>query len=405
MTVPHVPPSQQEEAKEKLEAFLRELFGEQARRLARETGFVQRHSPIDGAVFARTLVFGFESTPDASYTDLQQMMAAQAVVVSPQAIEQRMNEAASRFLLRLVESLVTMALLGEKGEWGTLSRFAGVSVQDGTRITLPDELHHVWQGTGGRTGQGGEAGVRVQGRLEQQGGELQGPWLQHGREPERSGASSLEEHPLPVGSLYVTDTGYVTLQRIRQANQTDRFFLAPASVRAKIVDRQGIMWDLPALLAARSRHGQQIIDEPIQLGVQERVPCRLVAVPNPHPPSSQRQDQRARMKGSRHDVQVGRKKAPKGERGRKKHELSQGRRHLTGWIVLFTNVPAEHLSPQQARELLRARWQAELLWKLWKQQGHLDVWRSEKPMRILCELYAKLLGLTIQHWFTIVGCW
>jgi hypothetical protein len=59
----------------------------------------------------------------------------------------------------------------------------------------------------------------------------------------------------------------------------------------------------------------------------------------------------------------------------------------------------------QARELLRARWQEELLWKLWKQYGHLDLWRSEKPMRILCEFYAKLLGLMVQHWFTIVGCW
>ncbi len=26
-------------------------------------------------------------------------------------------------------------------------------------------------------------------------------------------------------------------------------------------------------------------------------------------------------------------------------------------------------------------------------------------MRILCELYAKLIGMIIQHWFTIVGCW
>ncbi len=26
-------------------------------------------------------------------------------------------------------------------------------------------------------------------------------------------------------------------------------------------------------------------------------------------------------------------------------------------------------------------------------------------MRILCEIYAKLLGMVIQHWLMIVGCW
>jgi hypothetical protein len=201
MTLSYSLPSRQEEAAQKLEQFLPTLFGDQARQLARETGFVQRKSPIDGAAFARTLVFGFQDEPDASYTDLQQVMASQNVVVSSQAIEQRMTEPATRFLLRMVERLVTMALTGEACALGTLSGFAGVYLQDGTRLTLPDELREVWKGTGGRTGSGGEAGMRVQVRLELQRGEIQGPWLQHGRAEERSGASSIEENPLPVGSL------------------------------------------------------------------------------------------------------------------------------------------------------------------------------------------------------------
>jgi Transposase DDE domain len=405
MTLSYASLSCQGEAAQKLQSFLEQLFGDQARQLARETGFVQRRSPIDGAAFARTLVFGFQDEPDASYTDLQQMMASQNVVVSPQAIEKRMKEPATCFLLRMVESLVTMALTGEACGLGTLSDFAGVYLQDGTRITLPDELHEVWKSTGGRTGSGGEAGVRVQVRLDMLRGELQGPWLQHGREEERSGASSIEENPLPVGSLYVTDTGYVTIKRIQEHRVSGRFFLAPASLRAKMVDQQGIIWELPALVATRAKQGKQVIDEMVFIGVQERVPCRLIAVANPRPPSPTRRDQHARRKGSRHDVQIGRKKQAKGLHGRKKHCEGKGRRQIGDWIVILTNVPAERLTAQQARELLRARWQSELLWKLWKQHGHLDYWRSEKPMRILCEMYAKLIGVTIQHWFTIVGCW
>src|SRR5262249_14205435 len=47
----------------------------------------------------------------------------------------------------------------------------------------------------------------------------------------------------------------------------------------------------------------------------------------------------------------------------------------------------------------------ELLWKLWKQEGRIDAWRSAKSARIETEIYAKLLGLLIQHWMTILGCW
>jgi hypothetical protein len=54
---------------------------------------------------------------------------------------------------------------------------------------------------------------------------------------------------------------------------------------------------------------------------------------------------------------------------------------------------------------MRLRWQIELLFKLWKQHGHIDKWRSEKPWRILCELYAKLIGMIIQHWLLLTSAW
>ena len=51
------------------------------------------------------------------------------------------------------------------------------------------------------------------------------------------------------------------------------------------------------------------------------------------------------------------------------------------------------------------RWQIELLFKLRKSQGQLAVSRSEQPWRQLCEIYAKLLGLLIQHGLWPLGCW
>jgi hypothetical protein len=47
----------------------------------------------------------------------------------------------------------------------------------------------------------------------------------------------------------------------------------------------------------------------------------------------------------------------------------------------------------------------ELCWKLWKQVGKVNTWRSAKPSRILTEIYAKLLGCLITHWLTLLECW
>lgn len=71
---------------------------------------------------------------------------------------------------------------------------------------------------------------------------------------------------------------------------------------------------------------------------------------------------------------------------------------LCEWSVLITNAPAELLTVEEALCVMRARWQIEKLFDLWKSYGHLGKSRSKKPWRILCEVYAKLLALLIQHW-------
>lgn len=78
---------------------------------------------------------------------------------------------------------------------------------------------------------------------------------------------------------------------------------------------------------------------------------------------------------------------------------------LVGWTLLVTNAPARLLSVAEAEVLRRLRWQGELLFKLWKQHGQVDASRSAKPWRSLCEVYAKLIGVVLQHWVLLLGGW
>ena len=78
---------------------------------------------------------------------------------------------------------------------------------------------------------------------------------------------------------------------------------------------------------------------------------------------------------------------------------------LAAWTLFVTTVPAERLTLREALVLGRMRWQIELLLKLWKSQGHVDASRSTKAWRILCEVYAKLLAMLVQHGVFLVSFW
>lgn len=391
-------PMQDQQLRE-IDSHIQSLFHEKAEQWARATGFVQRASKISGSAFAQTLIFGFLNQPEATYTDLQQTMQLQGVDVSSQAIEERMTPQAAALMSRLLEEMVAMVISGQECGIPVLESFNGVYLQDGSVLTLLDELQHDWRGSGGS---GGEAGLRVQLRINWSNGQLIGPWLQDARASENTGKATVENTELPEGALYVTDSGYLILKRMRQLNAQGNFWLTPARANLIITDQQGIRRDLPSFVASRST---ERIDEWVWVGADRQLFCRLLVFPDEEKARPIKKDQKTRVKGSRHDVQVGRRKTAKGKKGRKRTETSRQHQRLKGALVLLTNVSTSQLSALQARTLLRMRWQIELIWKLWKQYGKLDCWRSEKGMRILCEVYAKLMAMIMQHWFTIAGCW
>jgi hypothetical protein len=78
---------------------------------------------------------------------------------------------------------------------------------------------------------------------------------------------------------------------------------------------------------------------------------------------------------------------------------------LADWTIVLTNVPRRRLSTEQVLVILRLRWQIERVFRLWKEHGYIDQWRSKKPWRILSEVYAKLCAMLLQHWLIQLGCW
>jgi hypothetical protein len=75
------------------------------------------------------------------------------------------------------------------------------------------------------------------------------------------------------------------------------------------------------------------------------------------------------------------------------------------WTMVITTVPAHLLTISEMIVLQRARWQIERFFRLWKEGGTIYEWRGRTSWRILCEIYAKVIAMLIQHWLVVLGTW
>lgn len=213
-------------------------------------------------------------------------------------------------------------------------------------------------------------------------GALNKLWLQAGREHDLSERAQAVD--LPRGALRIADLGYFKLGWFKRAVQKGIFWLTRLKIGTKVYTEDGQELDLGRWLPTQQADR---IDMPILLGSKDRIPCRLLAVRVSEEVAAQR---RRKLKRN----------------ARKKGQMvSKTRLALADWTLLITNVPAEQLSLAEALILYGVRWQIELLFKLWKSKGLVDESRSQNPYRILCEVYAKLLAMIIQHWIFLTAFW
>ena len=361
---------------------LQTLLTTTADALARRTGFVQRQSKMSGALFAQALVFGWLATPHASLENLAQAAAAVGVAISPQGLDQRCTEAAAVFLEALLGAAVQAVVTAEPVAIPLLQRFSAVVLVDCSTIVLPDALAPWWPGCGGRTPEHTAAALKIGVRYDLSQGQLVGPLLFEGRTHEST--TPIQHAPVPQGALRVADLGFFDLAVLAALSAQDGYWLGRLHRTTAIYDAAGQRWDVLALLAAQ---GTAQVDLGITLGVQQHLSARLLAVRVPQEVADQR---RRRLRAQARD------------QGRTPSATSLA---WCDWTLFVTNVPPELLSLREALVLARARWQIELLFKLWKSHGQIDVSRSHKPWRVLTEVCAKLLAMVVQHWLLLTGCW
>jgi hypothetical protein len=353
-----------------------------ADKLAIETGFVKRTSKITGSVFVKTLVFGWMSNPDSSLEELAQVAATMVVKVSPQGLEQRFNQEACEFLNKVLTSSVENVISSDAEVIPILKKFNGVYIDDSTVIVLPDELKIFWEGCGGSSPKNTSAAVKMQVRFNFKDGSLSEIILQNGRKNDQG--SILQEEPLPEGSLRLSDLGYFSVKVFSRLAKEDKYWLNRLQSQTAVFNELNERNDVVELLEKQCSNQ---VDIPIKLGAEYQLSCRLIAI---------------RVK---EEVANNRRRIMHKEARDKGRTVLPIRLRMADWNIFITNAPEELLSLKEALVLIKVRWQIEKLFNLWKTYGKIDKSRSLKPFRILCELYAKMLVMIIQHWIVLTSSW
>ena len=361
---------------------LQTLFTTTAEDTARATHFVQRRSKLGGAAFAQALVFAWLADPQATVEARAQAAAVAGVPISPQGLEQRCTEKAAVFLEALLGQAVRTVIAADPVAIPLLARFTAVVVQDSSTLVLPDVLAPWWPGCGGSSEEHTAAALKLQVRVDLCCGTLSGPLLSDGRAHEST--SPLQRAPLPPGALRLADLGFFDLGVFADMSAHGVYWLSRLLLSTAVFTPDGQRCAVLSLLAAQ---GTATVDLPICLGATRHLSARLLGVRVPDEVANQR---RYRLR------------AAAKRRGR---TPSAAQLAAADWTILVTNTPPALLSVREALVLARARWQIELLFKLWKSHGFIDESRSSKPWRVLCEVFAKLLAMVIQHWVLLTGCW
>jgi Transposase DDE domain len=216
-------------------------------------------------------------------------------------------------------------------------------------------------------------------------GELLGPRLANGRMNDHKSPFGIEE--LPEESLYLADLGFFAierLQRIAREKNGKRYFVSRLLAKTNLYTRRGHRIELRGILP---QEVNQVCEVGVVLGRKNGLPLRLILVKVPDEVAKERQERIVRKAQDNGDIP------------------SEEILALAHWTMVITNIPRKRASYSHILVLLRLRWQIERLFRLWKEDGKIDEWRTKKPYRILCEFYTKLCAMIIQQSFIQEACW
>lgn len=366
-------------------AALQESLSEDLDQLARDCELVQRQRVFTGRTLLLMIVATLLRKPDAAWPDFHLTAAQLGLDLSQTAVEKRFaaGQPLVDFLRSALERALHKTVAAQPSCAALFQRFTAVLIGDASTVALPDELADLFKGCGGSEG-ASRAALKLQVLWDLKTGKLAQLHVEPGKASDtKSPVAKADE--IEAGSLLVFDLGYFDLERLASVDAKKAKFISRLLFGTEVFRRDGEPLDLLTFLRQQPAG---LLDQVILLGAAARLCCRLVAIRAPQEAASRRRQQ-------------AREKAAK-----KGRQPTAAYLELLGWSLFVTNCGEEELTWKAVVVLYRARWQIELLFKLWKSHNHLAKHRKGAgALEVMAVFYAKLLGVVLQHWILVATAW
>ena len=356
-----------------LHTTLYHLFTEKATEHGKASGWNQRKSPLPPSLFVQTLVFGCLENPHATLNELARIACRFGAEVTGEAICERFTPQVEELLKRVLQDAFTQVLQGEPVEVEWLQRFpGGFYLNDSTQVAWHDDWAPLWDGGGIAAAMKLPTCINM---------------LRGGLQVEMIGARTHDSvttwpnQDYPPESVIIEALGY--LDQARMNTRAVNHVYSVMRYQSTIVLKTNHQRPLPLLKWLR-RGPKRLKERAVWWN---GVRYRLIAIPLA-PENAERQRESIRESAHKHH-----------------REPNSTSLALADWVIVLTTLPQERTTAEQVAMLMRLRWQIELVFKFWKDQGKLDESRGYKPTRLQTELYAKLLGLLVQHWLILTTGW
>ena len=368
-------------------ASLQESLGEELDRLARDCQLVQRQRVFTGRTLLLMIVATLLRKPDACWADFHLTAAQLGLGLSQTAVEKRFaaGQPLVDFFRKALERALQKTVAAQASSAALFQRFTAVLIGDASTIALPDELADLFKGCGGSEG-ASRAALKLQVLWDLKTGKLAQLHVEPGKASDTKSPVAQSDE-VQAGDLVVCDLGYFDLSRFAALHAKKAKFISRLLFGTEVYDHSD---GKPLNLLARLRRQPAglLLDQMILLGAAARLCCRLVAIRAPEEAANRRRQQ-------------AREKAAKKGRAPTAEYLE-----LLGWSLFVTNCTGEELTWKAVVVLYRARWQIELLFKLWKSHNRLAKQREgAAALEVLAVFYAKLLGVVLQHWILVATAW
>jgi Transposase DDE domain len=354
---------------------------ESIEQIAKDKGFVQRESALGGIEFFAIMTYGLFSQPDASLNQMVAMLKDinPQLEITASGLHQRINQSGVEYLKEMFSEALELSVIKliDESIPKLLEHFEKVHLLDSTQTSLPEELSEVWKGSGGDSS---ESALKIQLMLDYKSGTYESIVLTDGIDPDQG---YIDEAVKLIGSkeLLIDDLGYSKQEAMMNISDKGSYFLSRHNHRTNLYMRTEdnlVHFDIVQELKKSTEYVLEFCEFAVWFSKGERqLKMRLIAERVPEYIAAER-----RRKADK----IAKKK---GRTPTEKHLF------LLGWNLYITNIESEILDSRFVRLLYSLRWQIELVFKSWKSYNGLTEIKGNRPERIECFIYGRLILLTI----------